>query len=582
MTVEVADDATQTENAVSALDQGTIGCQDLEAQRQHEIAKESIASAWLEEVCVYHGDADSNNSSNPSGGTRSEDFVARHTSCTPDAPDGVLSGRQVTYQQASEWMKHMEMSRPEILRACPASAALRGCGKLLRSDQDAEALSAGFTEFSYMVESVQEFWSHSWQAHLWHKVTVLRVLQNGFPAVAAGTLGAVVGALLSSLDVLPGYVDVPGFSGKHYKYSAWSLLIGTFSSCTMFFFWQSKRSVFFDRICIHQTDALLKTEGVASIGAFVKKSESMLVLWDPSYFERLWCVFEMAAFLHSHQAKNEQRKLSIRPVMLGPFTLTVYIVFVVFNALALHAKSTNSFHSLASTLSSIASLSSIVAISGALCVHCFRKYHRGLTAANTHLTNFSVKQTHCCCCTVKHVDPMTGQQMSCDRKLVFECIRSWFGSLGAFEAAVRVSVLDDFRRQLGRVSLPYAWLLGACSPALWAELDTVAARLRAGDIREALSQALASATFCFCVYPLSAACCHGLALMLQRQCNHFLLDLVVSLCAAVFVGITFGGTWGTWMVLHWVCEDAMLANVAFLVMMGGLTICVWAPCERHS
>eukprot|EP00930_Biecheleria_cincta_P027483 TRINITY_DN19304_c0_g1_i1.p1 TRINITY_DN19304_c0_g1~~TRINITY_DN19304_c0_g1_i1.p1 ORF type:complete len:642 (+),score=95.83 TRINITY_DN19304_c0_g1_i1:129-2054(+) len=578
-TAEVVAGAASENKSVRVHDHDGTGCQDLEVRQEYENALKQTASTRLEEACIDPEDAEAS-SSGESSCTSSEDMVGWHTTCTPVPPAGALSGRHVTYEQACEWMKHMKASRPEILRACPASVALLGCGKLLRSDQDAEALSAGFMEFSYMVESIQEFWSHSWQAHQWHKIMMLKVLHNGFPAVAAGTFGALLGALLSSFDLLPGYVHVPGFSGNHYKYSAWSLLIGTLSSCITFFFWRSNRSVFFDRVCIHQTDSLLKTEGVASIGAFVKKSRSMLVLWDVRYFERLWCVFEMAAFLRSHQDASEQSQLSIRPIMLGPFTLTVYAVFVVFNALALHTKSTNSFASLASTLSSIASLSSIVAMSGAMCIHCFRKYHRDLTAANDHLKNFSAKRTKCTCCAVHHVNPMTGQQMSCDRKIVFDCIRFWFGSLGAFECSVRVSVLEDFRRQLGKVSLPYAWLLGACSPALWAEMDTVAARLRAGEVYYAMSQALASAAFCFCIYPLSAACCHCLAEIFQRKYKQVVLNLAVSLFAAVLVGIAFGCTWGMWMALHWFCGDSMLANVVFLSVTGSLTLCVWSPCQR--
>lgn len=43
----------------------------------------------------------------------------------------------------------------------------------------------------------------------------------------------------------------------------------------------------------------------------------MLVLWDPTYVERLWCVFELAAFLKSRES-GTATKLFIRPTILGP------------------------------------------------------------------------------------------------------------------------------------------------------------------------------------------------------------------------------------------------------------------------
>ena len=56
--------------------------------------------------------------------------------------------------------------------------------------------------------------------------------------------------------------------------------------CPQLLAFAAKASVFLDRICIHQSDPRLKMEGVMSIGAFLKRSERMLVLWDASYMQR--------------------------------------------------------------------------------------------------------------------------------------------------------------------------------------------------------------------------------------------------------------------------------------------------------
>ncbi|CAE7947055.1 unnamed protein product, partial [Symbiodinium sp. KB8] len=56
----------------------------------------------------------------------------------------------------------------------------------------------------------------------------------------------------------------------------------------------------------------------------LRQSRSMLVLLDPSYVGRLWCIFELAAFLKSRQGM--QPKLFVRPVMLGPISAVIFLV----------------------------------------------------------------------------------------------------------------------------------------------------------------------------------------------------------------------------------------------------------------
>lgn len=56
--------------------------------------------------------------------------------------------------------------------------------------------------------------------------------------------------------------------------------------------------------------------GLVSIGAFLRASDSLVVFWDPSWSRRLWCVFELAAFMHSRKADGRKVKLTIRPTLL--------------------------------------------------------------------------------------------------------------------------------------------------------------------------------------------------------------------------------------------------------------------------
>ena len=80
----------------------------------------------------------------------------------------------------------------------------------------------------------------------------------------------------------------------------WSAIFGGLAFAITLFSWRCARSVFLDRICIHQTDANLKSEGIMSIGAFLKRSSSFLLVWDTTYVQRLWCLLELGAYMASH------------------------------------------------------------------------------------------------------------------------------------------------------------------------------------------------------------------------------------------------------------------------------------------
>jgi len=56
----------------------------------------------------------------------------------------------------------------------------------------------------------------------------------------------------------------------------------------------ARQSFWFDRICVNQSDTAVKEQTLQAIPAFVAQSKQMLILWDSSYFQRLWCLYEIA------------------------------------------------------------------------------------------------------------------------------------------------------------------------------------------------------------------------------------------------------------------------------------------------
>ena len=82
-------------------------------------------------------------------------------------------------------------------------------------------------------------------------------------------------------------------------------------------FWRPQDRVFLDRICIHEKDLTLKTQAIFSLAGLLKKSDLMLILWDPTWTER--------SLLKKQKGSMTEQELIIRPVLLGPVSSAMFI-----------------------------------------------------------------------------------------------------------------------------------------------------------------------------------------------------------------------------------------------------------------
>jgi len=64
---------------------------------------------------------------------------------------------------------------------------------------------------------------------------------------------------------------------------------------------QRNSRIFLDVLCINQTNQELMEAGIYSLAGFTNKSKTLLVLWANNYFERKWCIFELASGTRRHQ-----------------------------------------------------------------------------------------------------------------------------------------------------------------------------------------------------------------------------------------------------------------------------------------
>eukprot|EP00435_Cladocopium_sp_Y103_P009441 s3401_g2.t1 len=249
-----------------------------------------------------------------------------------------------------------------------------------------------------------------------------------------------------------------------FEYSCWSLWSGFVVTLLVMILWRPQSRVFLDRICI-STDDRLKAQSIFSLAGLLEKSDSMLILWDPTWTERLWCVFELAAFLQSK--KDQPKELIIRPTFMGPVQVACFLTAVAgmipMTMAPMDVASDTWFVVPSSLVFLSASALSYVTMS------ILRRYFRDLDVMKQQLWSFSFEQVKSSCCDNQHLTP-SGARTMCDRRILKECVRMWFGSQKAFENTVCSEVMDILTRDLEQVFTTRS-TLAMFVPLMWGFMD---------------------------------------------------------------------------------------------------------------
>eukprot|EP00913_Durusdinium_trenchii_P015049 g14114.t1 len=269
-----------------------------------------------------------------------------------------------------------------MLRSVAAAQPLQFFGRALRGDasQDLHGLSRPTQE-------VAQFWSHSWHGKTWRKIMLLIYMYSGHVAMISSLIVALIFLFLASFQVLPSY----------------------------------------DLEYLRQENTVSDQRNV---GGILKNSKSMLVLFDSSYAQRLWCIYELAAFLKAHE--GEERALIVRPTALAPGLCISFWTIVLFSVLVTAIPADNKM--VAWGLIVVAVILVTFWVSWAL-----RIFYRELKdwEVEAILKDCKVSQCRCYCCDVNHVHPTTKSAMEiCDREILLRGITMWFGSVETFEQMV--------------------------------------------------------------------------------------------------------------------------------------------------
>eukprot|EP00434_Breviolum_minutum_P000941 symbB.v1.2.000828.t1/scaffold49.1/size384103/12 len=287
---------------------------------------------------------------------------------------------------------------------------------------------------------------------IWSKVLTLLILKNGLAAMVIGSLAALTGCVLMFFKMLPIYGNVV----------LWSNIFGVFACASTLMLWPSGTGIFLDIGCIKQSNATLRTQGLLSLGGILKNSKSFLLLWDSTYDQRLWCMFELSAYVHSRRLQSHghgiveetvtsigpsMASICIRPSILGPCAIVVFIwcsLFVSIYMLLMTLEISGTVFLIASLCPFFCLVYPAAAI--------FRRYWHEMDTFQQRLKSFKLANTSCSCCA-QHPD---SESHLCDKEVTRRCVSLWFGSEDIFEEMCQSVLQKAVTSNLGPHLFPYS------------------------------------------------------------------------------------------------------------------------------
>ena len=180
-------------------------------------------------------------------------------------------------EKLAKAMSDMRPTRPEIVRSVRAFQALQNFGAAFRG------IEHDFFSMSKPAHKMQ-FWSHSWHGSTSAKVITLYFIQNASPAAVLSTILAFCVTMFFYVSQIPSLDHMVSTLSERAVPCCFAIALVTYGQG--FLLWRRQEAVFVDKLCIDDSDRKLKAEGLLSIGAILKSSDSMLVLWDKTYQKR--------------------------------------------------------------------------------------------------------------------------------------------------------------------------------------------------------------------------------------------------------------------------------------------------------
>lgn len=216
----------------------------------------------------------------------------------------------------------------QLFRAASASHVISILYQLLLRDKIDERVSETIYQLLPKVSKTDVFISHSWSCPAWKKILAICHYLNLHLAVLASLIAAALAVTI--------LVHASGSFSAVAKQSS-SLLYGILMCWPMAVFVLTylfghlavdQSSFWFDRLCIPQINLWVRAQTLQHVPVFVAHSSQMLVLWDDTYFERLWCNYELAVHVKAAASKDAPA-LQLVPMWMPIWTLSSCGLFTI-------------------------------------------------------------------------------------------------------------------------------------------------------------------------------------------------------------------------------------------------------------
>ena len=216
----------------------------------------------------------------------------------------------------------------EVLRGVSTHHVLANLGSALESS-GAHAHKDWY-QLSRPCESLDCFVSHSWRQGRWMKSMALAKHLHWKLVLLLAIISLVATAVAFPFWAPPDLCTAQSDFTVHLFASAVMFIPGFVFVATVLWgqrFSFARANCFVDKMCIHQTDTRLKEHAIKSFDLFLRFSRRMVVLWSPTYLQRIWCVYELATFSRIHY--DAASRIEFTTEMHAPFTLGMTLLIAI-------------------------------------------------------------------------------------------------------------------------------------------------------------------------------------------------------------------------------------------------------------
>lgn len=222
--------------------------------------------------------------------------------------------------------------RRDLLRGSRLSTVMRHKAAVFDITDSPESF-----DLSEVVTDIAMFISHNWSVPHISKFFCLAVHYNFYLAwsVAVAALLAIIAATAE------GHMPMIAVDGGRAQQG----IVGTLSVAPIFlltmvsghklrrFIGCCDPHVFLDKTCVHQTNAQLQQDAIMKLGAFIKCSSRMFIVYTDIYLQKLWTTYEVACFLSLHPTRNmvvmpPSYAMTVLGVIAGGYSSRVFAVFL--------------------------------------------------------------------------------------------------------------------------------------------------------------------------------------------------------------------------------------------------------------